>query len=230
MEIYPERQLAMLLGAFLVGIGMGVMWELLTATRILLGAYRPPESMRSRYARPLPLLGRAVPFEKRGAGRHLWHGAVIAVGDCLFCLLFAMAVILLLYGYNDGAFRLSVPVLAVCGFGLFRSASVLLLAPLMAYLAYGFAVALLYLRALLAWPPKALWRLVKQFCYRPLCTLCQTVARKRAFCRSQMLCNAQLRWAEQGFYGPVPHVSKKKGRMRPCPKRKPRVEPNQRNG
>ena len=83
MEIYPELQLAMLLGAFLGGVCLGGVWELLCASRILLFAYTAPEFMRERYARPLPLLHRCVSFERKGGANKLWRGIVIGVGGSL---------------------------------------------------------------------------------------------------------------------------------------------------
>ena len=124
MEIYPALQLALLLGAFAWGICLGGIWELVHISRILLGVYQPPAYMEACYARPLPWLHRPVPFLRQGIGRRAWRNTVVAVGDCLFCLLFAAVVVLLLYRYNDGAFRLSVPLLALLGLGVSKEMDV----------------------------------------------------------------------------------------------------------
>ena len=218
MEIYPYLQFSMLLGAFLGGLCLGVVWELVNAFRILFGAYQAPDFMRERYQKPLPLLGRPVPFERKAIGKRLWRGLVIGVGDLLFCLLFAVFVILLLYRYNDGAFRFSVPVLAICGFALFRALSARTLSLAMAYLAYGVATASLYLAALLALPPKALRYLLVRFVHRPAKRLYRRIEMRRLRRRSAALCRMQLQWAERGFEGERPSMivkrDKKKGCMR----------------
>lgn len=217
MEIYPYLQFSMLLGAFLGGLCLGVVWELVNAFRILFGAYQAPDFMRERYQKPLPLLGRPVPFERKTIGKRLWRGFVIGAGDLLFCLLFAVFIILQLYRYNDGEFRFSVPVLALCGFALFRTLSARTLSLAMAYLAYGVAAASLYLAALLALPPRALRYLLARFVLRPVKRLYRRIEARRLRRRSAVLCKMQLQWAEQGFEGERPSVikrDKKKGSMR----------------
>lgn len=214
MEIYPELQFAMLLCAFLGGICLGGVWELLSASRILFGAYEPPPFMRARYDRVLPLLHRSVPFERKGIRRRLWRSIVIGVGDLLFCLLFAVFIILLLYRYNDGAFRFSVPVLALIGFALFRALSSRWLTLAKAHLAYGIAATSLYFAALLMLPPKAVKYLCKRFVLCPAQRAYRRVEIRRMRHRSAELCAMQLKWAERGFEGECPKVPKKKGRMR----------------
>ncbi|MBQ8357237.1 MAG: spore cortex biosynthesis protein YabQ [Clostridia bacterium] len=216
MEIDPYLQFTLLLSAFLTGIAQGGLWEVLTASRILFGAYRPPEWMRERYARPLPLVHRAVPFEKKGIGRNAWRGIVVALGDCLFCLWFAVTVILLLYRYNDGAFRFSVPLLALGGFALFRTASVRIFSRMVAYMAYGFAALALYLRVLLSLPPRGVCYLTKRFVVHPVGRLYRRTVLRRAQRASVLLCRAQIAWAKTGFTGELPRIKdeKKKERMR----------------
>ncbi|MBO5355548.1 MAG: spore cortex biosynthesis protein YabQ [Clostridia bacterium] len=214
MEIYPELQFAMLLGAFLGGVCLGGVWELFCASRILFGAYEPPPFMRARYACLLPLLRRPVPFERKGVSRRLWRSIVIGLCDVLFCLLFAVFIILLLYRYNDGAFRFSVPMLSLVGFALFRTVSSRWLSLAEAYLAYGIAAASLYLAALLALPPKGMKYLFGRFVLRPAREAYRRLALRCMRRRSAELCAMQLKWAECGFEGECPKAPKKKGRMR----------------
>ena len=214
MEIYPELQLAMLLGAFLGGVCLGGVWELLCASRILLFAYTAPEFMRERYARPLPLLHRPVSFERKGGANKLWRGIVIGVGDLLFCLLFAVLIVLLLYRYNDGEIRCSVPVLALLGLALFRTASSRFLTLVEAYLAYGIAAGWLYLRALLSLPPRGMRYLLTRFVLRPARRAYRHIELRRMRQRSAELCAMQLKWAECGFEGECPKAFEKKGRIR----------------
>ncbi len=118
MEIYPQRQLAMFLAALFLGVRMGAFRMLLSALRTLAGAYVPPEGMRVRYEKQLPLLHTGVRFE-RGRACLAWRATVVFLTDLVFCLAFCVSLILLLYRFNDGAWRLSVPVLSIMGFALF---------------------------------------------------------------------------------------------------------------
>ncbi len=213
MEIDPYLQWTMLWQAFLCGVALGGCLELLTVTRILMGVYLPPADMQERYARPLPLLGRPVPLRQGRVRRGLRIG-VVAVGDLVFCLGTALAVILLLYRYNSGVLRLSVPLLTLLGIGVFRRFAARPLRRPVAYFAYGCAAAGCYLRALLAWPPKQLLRLLRHCIGRPLGALaakCLLQYRRR---RSAALCRAQLALAAAGFeMSEVKHKEKLKGRM-----------------
>ena len=171
MEISPAVQLTMMLWAFVWGVLLGLLWELLTVSRILLGVYTPPDRMRARYDRPLPLLHRPVPFEKKGV-RALWRRVATGIGDVLFCLSAAVCVILLLYRYNSGAFRLSVPLLTLTGLGVFRATVARMLARPTAYLAYAAGAARCYLGALTALLVRPLLMLTG--------AICRFVARRRA--------------------------------------------------
>ncbi|MBQ8340815.1 MAG: hypothetical protein IJY22_00385 [Clostridia bacterium] len=207
MEIDQAKQLAMLLTAFLCGVAMALLWELLAALRILLGAHRPPARMRGLYEKKLPLLLRGVPFDRPPLGK-FWRSTVIALLDCLFCLLFALAVILILYDYCNGALRLSVPVLALVGYGLCHMAAVTLLAPLTSLAAYGLGAAWLYLCALLRLVCKG----IKGFFRLLLCPifkLNRSIALRRARARSAALGAAQLQFAQKGLEGNLSDLQKK---------------------
>jgi hypothetical protein len=198
MEIYPRLQAQMLLFALALGLAAGLWRQLLLALRCVLGAHLPPERMRARYERPLPLLRRAVGFPARRARRG-WCAAVAFGTDLVFCLVAALALLILLYDYNDGAWRLSVPVLFLLGFSLFRLFTARIFAHLNDDFAYGLAVLLLYVRALLCLPVRSAWRLVRRF------LLCPARRGIRALClrqykrRSERLCRAQLALAGQGL-------------------------------
>ena len=209
MEIHPRLQLAMLLAALFTGLAMGVVWELLTAFRILLGAYRPPERMRGRYARPLPLLRRPVPFARKDPLRRLWRGIVIALGDLLFCLALSLSAVLILYRYNSGVLRLSVPVLLLLGLGAFRLLSKKL--PITDHFAYVLAAGRLYLLAFLG------------LLCRPLLLAANGIRKRRAAALSARLCQAQLALAAVGFEGEPPRLKKERKKKR-CQKR-PKAAP-----
>ena len=135
MELDRLLQVTALAAALVRGVGLGVLWELTVALRIVLGAYRPPERMRRQYEKPLPLLSKGVPFGPCSKVGKLRVGLVTGICDLLFCTTFAVTAILTLFGYRDGRLQLSVPLLMLLGFGAMHKASALLLARPMQYLA-----------------------------------------------------------------------------------------------
>lgn len=218
MEIYPARQLQMLLCALLCGGGVGVFYELLVAVRILLGVYEVPAFMQARYARPLPLLHRPLPLPN-GKGRRVLRGIVIALQDLLLCLLLSVGVILILYAYNDGAMRLAVPVLALIGLTLWRLLPAVLIAPVTAYLAYLLAAFFAYLRAILHLPIHLAHRLATRVLLPFFCRTWRRLHRCWLARRSAALCSAQLAAATHGFSeeqkkGSVTYGKRKKKKRR----------------
>lgn len=199
MEIDPYLQFRLLLAAFSAGIFAGMLWDLLTVSRILFGAYQAPPRLRALYERRLPLLGCSVPFEGQKAVRRAWRTAVLFGGDLLFCVAFALAVILVLYCLNGGIFRISVPVLSLIGFALFRAVSNRLFSGAVAYFAFGVAALRLYIKALLLLPVRGLLRFVRLAVLRPVARVYKKIAARHATRVSDRLCRAQLLWASKEF-------------------------------
>ncbi|MBQ3483574.1 MAG: spore cortex biosynthesis protein YabQ [Clostridia bacterium] len=195
MEIDPYLQLAMLITAFLAGAGLGGLWELLVAVRVLLGAHEAPLFLRARYERPLPLLHRGVPWREGRTARRVWRGLVEGVGDLLYCLLFALTLELILYRFNDGEFRVAVPLLLFAGLAAFRVSVARVTGLLVAWMAYLLAALWMYLTALLQLPWRILRALARRLILPPLVRLSH---RHRARI-TQRLSAAQLAYAEQGF-------------------------------
>ena len=100
MQIYPQLQAQMLLAAFSLGLGAGLFRQILLALRTVLGAYLPPERMRTYYERSLPLLHRAPGFPRKTAKR-AWCFLIAFFGDVFFCLAVAFTWLLLLYHYEE---------------------------------------------------------------------------------------------------------------------------------
>lgn len=220
MEIYPERQLAMLLTAWGIGLAFGLLWDLFAASRILFSAYEPPPSFLPLYARPLPRLGRGIPLP-RGGGRRVWRLCVIAAQDLVFCLLFCCAILLVLYEFNDGAWRFSVPILALLGLALWRRLPARLLATLTAYLAFGLSALSMYVRAILLWPLRLVRRFLVLAVWPCLCRAALCGQRRLLRARSVALCRTQLAAAAMGFSGQsMPPERKKKGCIRDGTKEK----------
>jgi hypothetical protein len=141
---------------------------------------------------------------------------VVALLDCLFCVIFAVGPILLLYAYNDGELRLSVPVLALLGLGTWHALGDRLLRVPMAYFAYGSAAAMLYAGALLRLPLRGLCLLATRLLLRPVATLLRHMTARRMQRRSYALCQRQLQWASIGFTGKCPRIKKNRKDCQQC--------------
>ena len=198
MEIYPRTQVEMFLAAFALGLGAGLFRQLLLALRTVLGAYLPPEDMRALYERPLPLMRRPLGFPRRHARRG-WCLAVAFCGDLLFCISCTVALLVLLYDYNEGAWRLSVPVLFLLGLALFRAGTARFFSRLNAFFAYGLSVLLFYARAGVCLPVQRLALLVARFLLCPVKKGAQRLYQGHRKRVSGRLCRAQLALAAHGL-------------------------------
>lgn len=198
MEIYPARQAEMFLAAFSLGLGAGLFGQVLLAIRTVLGAYLPSERMRALYERPLPLLHRPVGFPTQRARRFRCF-FVAFCGDLLFCLVCALGLLLLLYDYNNGAWRVSVPVLFLLGLASFRVLTSRVLARMNDYFALGLSAFLCYARAGVCWPVRATVSLVRRFVIAPVRRVVAALCRKQRARRSLRLCRAQLALAAHGL-------------------------------
>ena len=197
MLIDPAQQLLMLLSAFWWGYLSGLVLEGMYASHILLGVYLPPGFMQRCYQKPLPLLHRSTAFPK--AEKRRWiRGSVRALTQILFCLIFTVGVLLLLYYYNNGAIRISVLLLALVGLAAFRLTLARILPYLTAYLAFGLAVLRAYLWAIACLPVRALLVLLRMLC-APLHTLCKRLYHRSMTRRSLALCRRQLALAQVGL-------------------------------
>ena len=193
MAISPAAQLRLLLLAGGSGLLLFALWLLLSALCVLLGAFEVSGEAALRYARPLPLLHRPVPLPC-ARSRRVWRAFVRGFSELSFCLCFSLSQILLLYAENDGAIRISVPLVALCSFAFFLHATARARKRACALLAYFLAVLWAYLCVLLALPPRLLWRLVRLL-LRPVGVLQQLLLRLY----TRTLCARQLRLAAHGL-------------------------------
>lgn len=198
---------------------MGALSECGRVLRLLVGGHTPPAYMKDIYERPLPLLGVAVGFPRRRTAR-IRRRVIAFFFDLFFCLAFGVTGILVQYRYHDGAFRAMVPIGMLGGFFLWRRLASRHAARGVAWLAYFFAAAGVYLRALLRLPFYLLRRLALFVFFRALLPLWLCYARARARRVSRRICQRQLQMARVGLARPQrsykikeeEHVKQKKGR------------------
>ena len=220
MTVDPIAQLSLCLWALFGGMAFGVLGELGRIARILLGAYLPLPSWQERYERPLPWLSRGVGWHKT-APRRVWAMGVCFLFDLAFPVLSALYLLLVIFRFNSGAFRLSTVFLFLLGLGLFRVLFSARLSKPFAFLAFALAVLGVYLKVLLLLPPKFLWRMARVLLILPFLRLWRALAQKRAGQRSRAMCAAQLDRARNGYLQEPP--KKRKRKLKICRKKEKRV-------
>ena len=213
MTLDPALQFTLFAAAFLGGAAFGLLGEVGKILRILLGAYLPPPEWRARYERPLPLLPRGLRFQK-AAPRRAWARGVSFFMDLTFPVLAALYLLIILFRFNNGVFRFSVPLLFLLGLAIFRVLLVSHLRAPLAAMAYLLCVFGAYLGVLLLLPTKMLWLALCRWVLGPFSRLSRAVWRRVRVRYTRRLCQKQLSLAARGFLpidkGKKKYVEKKK--------------------
>ena len=148
MEVSQYDLARMLLAALLCGLVMGVLYDALRLTRMWMGAELPPRAQRLRKLLSLPQqLKWSAIKAKAPKNKKLTDAArsvILFVEDVLFCLAFAIMVVLLLYKANDGQLRLSAVVVLLVGLTVY-------LMTLGRLVRYCSAIIVVIFRAILIW-------------------------------------------------------------------------------
>ena len=98
-----------------LGVGLGVFYDLLRITRVFLGVQYSLRATKKLQAMHFPLLK-----ERKKRTESPFLGTVIFFEDLLFGLLCGVSMVLLLYGANNGNFRFPTVICAGAGFFLYR--------------------------------------------------------------------------------------------------------------
>ena len=114
MEIYPNLLLRLFLASLFVGGLLGIVYDVMRISRVLMGINRYREAAKAPLFRPHFYKPRD-PKPQRKAWKALkW--AVVAVQDFAFCLFGGVCISLLLFSHNNGEFRGMVLVGVIVGF------------------------------------------------------------------------------------------------------------------
>lgn len=165
MEVSQSALAYMLLWAFLAGLALGCAYDILRILRLT----DTTESPRVAFVRRKLILPQALrphmPCKiKHPPARikHLVTGVKLFFEDVLFCVLFAVTAILLLYYTNDGQLRLSAISCMLIGFGVYFATMGRITKPL-------FMLVFLLLRAVICWttalviyPLRVVWRALER--------------------------------------------------------------------
>ena len=149
MEVSQIALARMMFVCFLCGIMLGVLYEVVRFTHLLLGNTPIPAVQRLQRKLAIPAALRLLPIPKRrlcaNAKVFRWLSTFIFfLEDVLFCVLCAIVLILALYVTADGQLRLIAVLALAIGFLLYLKTVGRLILPLVG----GFFVAL---RALFLW-------------------------------------------------------------------------------
>ena len=97
--------------------------------------------------------------KKKSAKKRIGFQIALFFGDVFFCIIAALTVVLLLYWFNDGAFRAAAPLCVAFGFILFRATLSKAARTVLQWLAFGMETVLYMLlmpfKRLFAWMAKA---------------------------------------------------------------------------
>ena len=115
MNISQSRLAMLYVGACLLGVLLGLLYDGFRILRIFLGEHFSPRANYFHNVK-LPLIKMGTERTKRRAVRAI----VVFWGDFLFCVISGVALILLLYQLNNGKIRLPVFPLAAAGFVIYR--------------------------------------------------------------------------------------------------------------
>ena len=113
MEIYPSALWRLLLASFLLGVGMGVLYDCIRIQRVLFGICRYTKAANAPAFCPTFL---KVQKKRAGKGKEIIKASFLVLQDVVFCLAAGILVSILLFYRNDGVFRGFVLIGAALGF------------------------------------------------------------------------------------------------------------------
>jgi len=157
MEISQYSLLLFHLGALFLGGGLGLLYDLLRWTRVMLGMhYCHTVAKRLREIR-LPLLK-----PKKDRRENPLLGLLIFFEDLLFCMFSGAALILLFYRMNNGNIRITALLCAGLGFLLYRALLGKLITPILEIAAFLTQTVIRYFALLITYPLLILLRFCKK--------------------------------------------------------------------
>lgn len=113
MEIYPSALWRLLLASFLLGVGMGTLYDCIRIQRVLFGICRYTKAANAPAFCPTFL---KVRKKRAGKGKEIIKASFLVLQDIVFCLAAGILVSILLFYRNDGVFRGFVLIGAALGF------------------------------------------------------------------------------------------------------------------
>lgn len=156
MEISQFVLAQLWLYAFLLGVGLGAVYDALRITRVFLGTSYTKGKTDRLHRIELPYL---KPRPRRRTSRLL--GAVIFLEDFLFALFGGVAIILLFYQVNSGTVRMPAFLCVAVGFLLYRATLGILVMRVSEIVVFAIETAVRYVFFVVSLPVRYLARLLR---------------------------------------------------------------------
>ena len=191
--------------AFLLGIALGAVYDVLRITRVFLGVHYSRRAAKKLQEIRLPFLS---PHKKQTESHAL--GFVVFLEDLLFCVLVGVSLILLFYGSNNGKLRFPALICTCAGFLLYRGTVGRLVMLFSEVIAFLIETTVRYSMFFLLFPFRALGKWLKKR-IRQAVNHVIGVRRKRMRRRFTASQSARI---EQNACGMIPQDIPKKSRIK----------------
>ncbi len=190
MQISQSALFHLCCASFLIGLLLALLYDFLYMTRLWL----MPSDKRYTVAAIQKLCTERI--KKKTAKKQKGLSVALFLGDVFFCLVSALAVILLLYWLNNGTFRAAAPLCMALGFGLFRMTVSKGVRTALQWLAFGIETVIYKLLM----PFKHLFAWIAKICRRSA----QKQRQKRLFKQRQTHTKKALQHIERAAVGLLP--------------------------
>ena len=197
MSISQADLARLFLCAFLLGAGLGMIYDVFRITRVFLGVHYSRRMAKRLRNISFPLL------PKRGERRESrLLGPVIFLQDLIFCVFCGISLVLLFYEVNSGKFRLSATFCVGGGFLLYRVTLGRIVMLFSEAIAYGIEIFVRYLFFFFMFPWRWLARMIKRGCK----ALAERVQKKRQKSMRKRYTVQQLSKLNENAFGMLPYA------------------------
>lgn len=158
MQVQPIELFRLLMSSFMVGVALGVLYDVLRIGRVLIGM--------NHYTSAATVPAFCPKFckrrEKKSRTRFvkILLNILLGVQDILFCLTMGAAAAVLLFYHNNGEFRGFVIIAILAGLAVYLMTVGKLVINASEYVVFAVKTAILYIVYYMTWPFIALFRLL----------------------------------------------------------------------
>ena len=158
MQIQPIELFRLLMSSFMVGVALGVLYDMLRIGRVLIGMNHYTSAATVPVFCPKFCKRR----EKKSRTRFvtILLNILLGVQDILFCLTMGAAAAVLLFYHNNGEFRGFVIIAILAGLAVYLMTVGKLVINASEYVVFAVKTAILYIVYYMTWPFIALFRLL----------------------------------------------------------------------
>ena len=158
MQVQPIELFRLLMSSFMVGVALGVLYDVLRIGRVLIGMNHYTSAATVPVFCPKFCKRR----EKKSRTRFvtILLNILLGVQDILFCLTMGAAAAVLLFYHNNGEFRGFVIIAILAGLAVYLMTVGKLVINASEYVVFAVKTAILYIVYYMTWPFIALFRLL----------------------------------------------------------------------